>query len=159
MSEERVSPCSNIWQTNFIKVPPQTLCFASSLHHSPFLISPLPSSPVPHLQVQDAVRCRMGGCKDESENSPDSCKNGQVQIMVNSIPFHPTLQPINLELTFPLGLQLHRSDCNTSSKKRDCNFWSAQIFFNHFLPCKNNLFTHHASYFPFISSYIDIKSH
>ncbi|XP_035385079.1 adhesion G protein-coupled receptor B2 isoform X2 [Electrophorus electricus] len=27
--------------------------------------------------VQDAVRCRMGGCKDDSENSPDSCKNGQ----------------------------------------------------------------------------------
>ncbi|CAG14476.1 unnamed protein product [Tetraodon nigroviridis] len=23
----------------------------------------------------------MGGCKDDSENSPDSCKNGQVQIM------------------------------------------------------------------------------
>ncbi len=39
-------------------------------------------------QVQDAVRCRMGGCKDDSENSPDSCKNGQVQIMVNSISFH-----------------------------------------------------------------------
>ncbi len=34
------------------------------------------------------MRCRMGGCKDDSENSPDSCKNGQVQIMVNSIPFH-----------------------------------------------------------------------
>ncbi|XP_058476052.1 adhesion G protein-coupled receptor B2 isoform X11 [Solea solea] len=32
-------------------------------------------------EVQDAVRCRMGGCKDDSENSPDSCKNGQVQIM------------------------------------------------------------------------------
>ncbi|XP_067361297.1 adhesion G protein-coupled receptor B2 isoform X9 [Channa argus] len=29
------------------------------------------------FQVQDAVRCRMGGCKDDSENSPDSCKNGQ----------------------------------------------------------------------------------
>ncbi|XP_014865804.1 PREDICTED: adhesion G protein-coupled receptor B2-like isoform X9 [Poecilia mexicana] len=28
-------------------------------------------------EVQDAVRCRMGGCKDDSENSPDSCKNGQ----------------------------------------------------------------------------------
>uniref|UniRef100_A0A671RK73 Adhesion G protein-coupled receptor B2-like n=1 Tax=Sinocyclocheilus anshuiensis TaxID=1608454 RepID=A0A671RK73_9TELE len=39
-------------------------------------------------EVQDAVRCRMGGCKDDSENSPDSCKNGQVQIMVNRIPFH-----------------------------------------------------------------------
>uniref|UniRef100_A0A3P8XEY6 Adhesion G protein-coupled receptor B2 n=1 Tax=Esox lucius TaxID=8010 RepID=A0A3P8XEY6_ESOLU len=32
-------------------------------------------------EVQDALRCRMGGCKDDSENSPDSCKNGQVQIM------------------------------------------------------------------------------
>ncbi|KAJ3608786.1 hypothetical protein NHX12_023316 [Muraenolepis orangiensis] len=32
-------------------------------------------------EVQDAVRCRMGVCKDDSENSPDSCKNGQVQIM------------------------------------------------------------------------------
>uniref|UniRef100_A0A8B9K5V8 Adhesion G protein-coupled receptor B2 n=1 Tax=Astyanax mexicanus TaxID=7994 RepID=A0A8B9K5V8_ASTMX len=39
-------------------------------------------------EVQDAVRCRMGGCKDDSENSPDSCKNGQVQIMVNNISFH-----------------------------------------------------------------------
>ncbi|XP_057683325.1 adhesion G protein-coupled receptor B2 isoform X16 [Corythoichthys intestinalis] len=28
-------------------------------------------------EVQDAMRCRMGGCKDDSENSPDSCKNGQ----------------------------------------------------------------------------------
>ncbi|XP_014865798.1 PREDICTED: adhesion G protein-coupled receptor B2-like isoform X3 [Poecilia mexicana] len=35
-------------------------------------------------EVQDAVRCRMGGCKDDSENSPDSCKNGQVQIMKGS---------------------------------------------------------------------------
>ncbi|XP_067361288.1 adhesion G protein-coupled receptor B2 isoform X8 [Channa argus] len=35
------------------------------------------------FQVQDAVRCRMGGCKDDSENSPDSCKNGQVQIMTD----------------------------------------------------------------------------
>ena len=48
----------------------------------------LPPSP----QVQDAVRCRMGGCKDDSENSPDSCKNGQVQIMVNSISFHSAFQ-------------------------------------------------------------------
>lgn len=46
--------------------------------------------------MQDAVRCRMGGCKDDSENSPDSCKNGQVQIMVNTIPFH---RAIKLELT------------------------------------------------------------
>ncbi|XP_055732971.1 adhesion G protein-coupled receptor B2-like isoform X11 [Salvelinus fontinalis] len=34
-------------------------------------------------EVQDAVRCRIGGCKDDSENSPDSCKNGQVQIMTD----------------------------------------------------------------------------
>ncbi|KAJ3609669.1 hypothetical protein NHX12_024185, partial [Muraenolepis orangiensis] len=34
-------------------------------------------------EVQDAVRCRMGGCKDDTENSPDSCKNGQVQIMTD----------------------------------------------------------------------------
>uniref|UniRef100_A0A3P8NG85 Adhesion G protein-coupled receptor B2 n=1 Tax=Astatotilapia calliptera TaxID=8154 RepID=A0A3P8NG85_ASTCA len=34
-------------------------------------------------EVQDAVRCRLGGCKDDSENSPDSCKNGQVQIMTD----------------------------------------------------------------------------
>ncbi|XP_016317883.1 adhesion G protein-coupled receptor B2-like isoform X2 [Sinocyclocheilus anshuiensis] len=40
-------------------------------------------------EVQDAVRCRMGGCKDDSENSPDSCKNGQVQIMRS--PHHPSL--------------------------------------------------------------------
>ncbi|KAJ8273187.1 hypothetical protein GJAV_G00098650 [Gymnothorax javanicus] len=33
--------------------------------------------------VQDAVRCRLGVCKDDSENSPDSCKNGQVQIMTD----------------------------------------------------------------------------
>ncbi|KAK3508026.1 hypothetical protein QTP70_010130 [Hemibagrus guttatus] len=36
-------------------------------------------------EVQDAVRCRMGGCKDDSENSPDSCKNGQVQIMHSNV--------------------------------------------------------------------------
>uniref|UniRef100_A0A8C1S6I3 Adhesion G protein-coupled receptor B2 n=1 Tax=Cyprinus carpio TaxID=7962 RepID=A0A8C1S6I3_CYPCA len=40
-------------------------------------------------EVQDAVRCRMGGCKDDSENSPDSCKNGQVQIM--RCPHQPSL--------------------------------------------------------------------
>ncbi|XP_051775006.1 adhesion G protein-coupled receptor B2 isoform X3 [Erpetoichthys calabaricus] len=35
-------------------------------------------------EVQDVVRCRMGICKtEESENSPDSCKNGQVQIMTD----------------------------------------------------------------------------
>ncbi|XP_066573331.1 brain-specific angiogenesis inhibitor 2 isoform X2 [Amia ocellicauda] len=28
-------------------------------------------------EVQDVVRCRMGICKDDSETSPDSCKNGQ----------------------------------------------------------------------------------
>lgn len=35
-------------------------------------------------QVQDVVKCQIGVCKsDENENSPDSCKNGQVQIMVS----------------------------------------------------------------------------
>ncbi|MBN3305364.1 AGRB2 protein, partial [Amia calva] len=34
-------------------------------------------------EVQDVVRCRMGICKDDSETSPDSCKNGQVQIMTD----------------------------------------------------------------------------
>ncbi|XP_064408157.1 adhesion G protein-coupled receptor B2 [Latimeria chalumnae] len=35
-------------------------------------------------EVQDAVKCRIGWCKgEESENSPDSCKNGQVQIMTD----------------------------------------------------------------------------
>ncbi|KAA8586112.1 hypothetical protein FQN60_007681, partial [Etheostoma spectabile] len=38
-------------------------------------------------EVQDAVRCRMGGCKDDSENSPDSCKNGQVQIMCPNVSY------------------------------------------------------------------------
>uniref|UniRef100_A0A8D2L052 Adhesion G protein-coupled receptor B2 n=1 Tax=Varanus komodoensis TaxID=61221 RepID=A0A8D2L052_VARKO len=34
-------------------------------------------------EVQDVVKCQIGVCKsDENENSPDSCKNGQVQIMV-----------------------------------------------------------------------------
>ncbi|XP_041089778.1 adhesion G protein-coupled receptor B2 isoform X3 [Polyodon spathula] len=35
-------------------------------------------------EVQDAVKSRMGVCKsEESENSPDSCKNGQAQIMTD----------------------------------------------------------------------------
>ncbi|EMP34919.1 Brain-specific angiogenesis inhibitor 3 [Chelonia mydas] len=35
-------------------------------------------------QVQDVVKCQIGVCKsDENENSPDSCKNGQVQIMTD----------------------------------------------------------------------------
>uniref|UniRef100_A0A670YAN4 Adhesion G protein-coupled receptor B2 n=1 Tax=Pseudonaja textilis TaxID=8673 RepID=A0A670YAN4_PSETE len=35
-------------------------------------------------EVQDVVKCQIGVCKsDENENSPDSCKNGQVQIMVS----------------------------------------------------------------------------
>ncbi|XP_039185599.1 adhesion G protein-coupled receptor B2 isoform X7 [Crotalus tigris] len=34
-------------------------------------------------EVQDVVKCQIGVCKsDENENSPDSCKNGQVQIMI-----------------------------------------------------------------------------
>ncbi|XP_069478609.1 adhesion G protein-coupled receptor B2 isoform X6 [Ambystoma mexicanum] len=35
-------------------------------------------------EVQDVVKCQMGVCKsDENENSPDSCKNGQVQLMTD----------------------------------------------------------------------------
>lgn len=35
-------------------------------------------------QVQDVVKCQMGACRaDESEDSPDSCKNGQLQILVS----------------------------------------------------------------------------
>ncbi|XP_068395480.1 adhesion G protein-coupled receptor B2 isoform X9 [Eschrichtius robustus] len=33
-------------------------------------------------EVQDVVKCQMGVCRaDESEDSPDSCKNGQLQIL------------------------------------------------------------------------------
>lgn len=78
---------------------------------------------IPYFQVQDAVRCRMGGCKDDSENSPDSCKNGQVQIMVNSISFHPTLQPISLEVTLLTRLQpLHDLPVDTSSRKHGFHY-------------------------------------
>ena len=101
------SPCSNIHQTssspftNFFPLHHLFLCF---LILCPPLFSSLFSPSLsgisyPLPQVQDAVRCRMGGCKDDSENSPDSCKNGQVQIMVNSIPFHPTLPFTCLTLT------------------------------------------------------------
>uniref|UniRef100_A0A6I8P7K2 Adhesion G protein-coupled receptor B2 n=1 Tax=Ornithorhynchus anatinus TaxID=9258 RepID=A0A6I8P7K2_ORNAN len=39
-------------------------------------------------EVQDVVKCQIGVCKsDENENSPDSCKNGQVQIMVSVVLF------------------------------------------------------------------------
>ena len=35
-------------------------------------------------QVQDVVKCQMGVCRaDESEDSPNSCKNGQLQILVS----------------------------------------------------------------------------
>jgi hypothetical protein len=46
----------------------------------------LVASPVGALwsQVQDVVKCQMGVCRtDESEDSPDSCKNGQLQILVS----------------------------------------------------------------------------
>ncbi|KAI6073432.1 Brain-specific angiogenesis inhibitor 2 [Aix galericulata] len=34
--------------------------------------------------VQDVVKCQVGGCRgEENENSPDSCKNGQVQILTD----------------------------------------------------------------------------
>lgn len=40
---------------------------------------------VPPRQVQDVVKCQVGGCRgEENENSPDSCKNGQVQILVSA---------------------------------------------------------------------------
>ncbi|CAH2222307.1 adhesion G -coupled receptor B2 [Pelobates cultripes] len=33
-------------------------------------------------EVQEVVKCQMGGCRsDENEDSPNSCKNGQLQIM------------------------------------------------------------------------------
>lgn len=39
----------------------------------------------PPPQVQDVVKCQVGGCRgEENENSPDSCKNGQVQILVSA---------------------------------------------------------------------------
>ncbi|XP_067167576.1 adhesion G protein-coupled receptor B2 isoform X5 [Apteryx mantelli] len=35
-------------------------------------------------EVQDVVKCQMGVCRsEENENSPDSCKNGQVQILTD----------------------------------------------------------------------------
>lgn len=89
---------------------------------APPSLSLFPPYPLPHPpsnpQVQDAVRCRMGGCKDDSENSPDSCKNGQVQIMVNSTPFHPTLQSICLRLTLT-RLKLFPASSNSSRAKHD----------------------------------------
>lgn len=36
-------------------------------------------------QIQEVVKCQMGGCRsDENEDSPNSCKNGQLQIMVGN---------------------------------------------------------------------------
>ncbi|OXB77815.1 UNVERIFIED_CONTAM: hypothetical protein H355_000570, partial [Colinus virginianus] len=36
-------------------------------------------------EVQDVVKCQIGVCRsEENENSPDSCKNGQVQILVSA---------------------------------------------------------------------------
>ncbi|XP_040280486.1 adhesion G protein-coupled receptor B2 isoform X6 [Bufo bufo] len=35
-------------------------------------------------EVQEVVKCQMGGCRsDENEDSPNSCKNGQLQIMTD----------------------------------------------------------------------------
>lgn len=54
-------------------------------------------------QVQDVVKCQVGGCRgEENENSPDSCKNGQVQILVSAAalarsgagPLHALLVPV-----------------------------------------------------------------
>nr|XP_023999049.1 adhesion G protein-coupled receptor B3-like isoform X3 [Salvelinus alpinus] len=55
-------------------------------------------------EVQDAVRCRIGGCKDDSENSPDSCKNGQtdfekdVDLACQTERGHPCKSGTNLTL-------------------------------------------------------------
>lgn len=107
------------------------------------------------------MRCRMGGCKDDSENSPDSCKNGQVQIMVNSIPFHPTLQPISLELTLLTSMQPCGS-CNISHKTHDCHHPSLQPSLNIFftprtrIPCLSIIrFCFYVLYQP---SFTEIKS-
>ncbi|XP_072274699.1 adhesion G protein-coupled receptor B2 isoform X10 [Pyxicephalus adspersus] len=35
-------------------------------------------------EIQEVVKCQMGGCRsDENEDSPNSCKNGQLQIMTD----------------------------------------------------------------------------
>uniref|UniRef100_A0A4X2JXH3 Adhesion G protein-coupled receptor B2 n=1 Tax=Vombatus ursinus TaxID=29139 RepID=A0A4X2JXH3_VOMUR len=37
-------------------------------------------------EVQDVVKCQIGVCKSqENENSPGSCKNGQIQVMVSDL--------------------------------------------------------------------------
>lgn len=44
-----------------------------------------PPSPAVSPQVQDVVKCQIGVCRsEENENSPNSCKNGQVQILVSA---------------------------------------------------------------------------
>ncbi|MGH0174924.1 UNVERIFIED_CONTAM: hypothetical protein FKN15_069311 [Acipenser sinensis] len=56
-------------------------------------------------EVQDAVKSRMGICKsEESENSPDSCKNGQAQIMVSPL---PTTHPHRRARPIAPGERLH----------------------------------------------------
>lgn len=61
-------------------------------------------------QVQDVVKCQMGMCRgDESEDSPDSCKNGQLQILVSEEAWAghgwvlsvPPPAPYPKHLTFP----------------------------------------------------------
>lgn len=62
-------------------------------------------------QVQDVVKCQMGVCRaDESEDSPDSCKNGQLQILVSKeacadSPPHPTPDPTISSLPSPSHLK------------------------------------------------------
>lgn len=65
-------------------------------------------------QVQDVVKCQMGVCRaDESEDSPDSCKNGQLQILVSEEAWagHRWVlsAPCPRPLTFPLPSSLSPS--------------------------------------------------
>lgn len=73
---------------------------------------PVASAPIgTHCpQVQDVVKCQMGMCRgDESEDSPDSCKNGQLQILVSEEAWAehgwvlsvPPRAPYPKHLTFP----------------------------------------------------------
>ncbi|XP_024149342.1 adhesion G protein-coupled receptor B2 isoform X7 [Oryzias melastigma] len=105
-------------------------------------------------EVQDAVRCRMGGCKDDSENSPDSCKNGQVQIMKcagasvcgqqhgsrHSTPLclsgcHP--QPLP-----PTCHQTCQQACYHSLPRNDCNYGLDHNHAHEHIPILNNTHNH-----------------
>lgn len=69
----------------------------------------------------------MGGCRsEENENSPDSCKNGQVQILVSGSPLEtPPLPVPALVLHFPVSLPLFLSSLSRSLP----SFW---IFIDRF---------------------------